>query len=454
MKILLHIFVLLLVSLQGNNARAQSFVNGDLDGIVNFDIAPTGWLQIPQTDPACQALPSALQATTDLVDSTGPNVTGGVAGIAQSGTTFTSGLHAGNTSSNLLWHEGIKQDVSGFVIGATYEISLYQTVLKQENCLDQSGSWRVYLDDILIETTTPTTSALAFDDLNLIWENRIVSFTATSTSHTIKFISWDDDANIQTSYTDITGALRMGIDNISFILPNPDPPFVHLGPDTLLCLGSSLVLDTTSPNSTYLWQDNSTNPTFTVNQAGTYWVDVSNPFGTTRDSITVNYDSIPTVSLENYTIGCPPEPIVLNAISIPSATYLWQDNSTSSSYTAKEVGVYTVTVSNICGSNSASSIITAENCEYQLVMPNVFTPNGDNTNEFFTPVFEQGISEVEFLILNRWGEVVFTSSELSPGWNGEHNGIPCSAGVYFWKVHAQDFEGSSFTTHGNLHLIR
>jgi gliding motility-associated-like protein len=431
---------------------AQSFVNGDMDGIVNFDNAPTGWTHIPHTDPACQAS-TAPGATVDVADSTGPSSTGGIAGFAQSGLTFCTGLHS-SIQPNLLWHEGIMQDVSGFVIGATYEISLYQTVVKQTNCVDQSGSWRVYLDGILIETTAPTTSLIAHDDLNLQWENRIISFVATANTHTIKFIPWDDDGSIESSDTNTAGGLRMGIDNVSFILPNPDPLAVDLGPDTILCLGSSLVLDATYPNSTYLWQDNSTSPTFTVNQAGIYWVDVTNPFGTTRDSIVVNYDSIPTVSLDNYTFSCPPEPIVLNANSIPSASYLWQDNSTNSSFTASEVGVYTVTVSNICGSNTATSIIDAEDCEFQLEMPNVFTPNGDNLNEYFAPVNAKGISEVELLILNRWGEIVFQSSELSIGWNGEHKSAPCSDGVYFWKVHAHDFDGNSYTVHGNLHLIR
>ena len=448
----LQIPVLLFICCLGNFSRAQTFVNGNLGGIVNFESVPTAWTQIPFTDPICQGN-SAPSATVDVADFTGPSISGGVAGIAQSGPTFCTGLHS-SIQPSLLWHEGIMQDVSGFAIGAIYEISLYQSVVKQTNCIDQSGSWRVYLDGLLIGTTMPTVSLLPADDLNLQWENRIVSFTATANSHTIKFIPWDDDAVIESSTTDTGGGLRMGIDNITFILPNSDPPQVDLGPDTLLCIGNSLLLDATFPSATYLWQDNSTNPTFTVNQAGIYWVDVTNPFGATRDSIVVSYDSIPTVSLNDYTLGCPPEAIILDASSIPSASYLWQDSSTSPFFTVIEPGIYTVTVSNFCGSSNGTSIVDQENCAYNLEMPNVFTPNDDGTNEFFIPVEANGISEVRLIVLNRWGELVYENDELSPGWNGKFQENPCASGVYFWKIDTQDFNGEQYSSHGIVHLIR
>lgn len=451
----LRIFSFFLVLCCANSADAQSFVNGDLDGIVGFTNAPTGWSHIPFTDPVCLASPTAAQATVDIADINGPAAISGIAGTPQSGTTFCTALHASIFVTSLTyWHEGIMQDVSGFAIGATYEISLYQAVVQQANCLDQSGSWRVYLDGLLIGTTAPTASIIAYDDLNLQWENRVVSFTATSASHTIKFIPWDDDLSTETSYTDVTGALRMGIDNISFILPNQNPPSVDLGSDTTLCLGSSMVLDATYPNSTYLWQDSSTNPTFTVSQAGIYWVDVTNLFGTVRDSIVVDYDSTPTVSLNDFTLSCPPEPLLLNAVSNPNVSYLWQDNSTGSNYSVSEPGAYTVTVSNVCGSSSATSTIDMEDCEFVLEMPNVFTPNQDNTNDFFIPIEMNGISELKLIIFNRWGQILYETNDLSPSWDGKFKGNPCTTGVYFWKIEASDFYETSYSFHGNVHLIR
>ncbi len=49
-------------------------------------------------------------------------------------------------------------------------------------------------------------------------------------------------------------------------------PKVKLSNDTTLCIGKTIFLDATNQNSTYLWQDSTTNPTYTVNQQGLYWV--------------------------------------------------------------------------------------------------------------------------------------------------------------------------------------
>ncbi len=185
-----------------------------MNGSVNFVSVPSGWTQIPDTDPNCQATGPA-QATVDVVDPTGPSLTGGVAGNPFAGSTFCSALHSSDGAS-LLWHEGIEQTLTGFTIGQSYEISFYQTVVKQQNSIDESGSWSVYVDGTLIGTSAVSTSTLAFDDINLQWDCRTVSFTASATTHTIQFLAQDDDANLLNDPGDPTGALRMGIDQVSF----------------------------------------------------------------------------------------------------------------------------------------------------------------------------------------------------------------------------------------------
>ena len=64
---------------------------------------------------------------------------------------------------------------------------------------------------------------------------------------------------------------------------------VSLGRDTVLCNGETLLLDATAPNTTYLWQDLSTNPTYTVTKEGTYRVTVSDSCGSKSDTIHVRY---------------------------------------------------------------------------------------------------------------------------------------------------------------------
>lgn len=118
---------------------------------------------------------------------------------------------------------------------------------------------------------------------------------------------------------------------------------VDIGPDTTLCYGETLLLDATSPGSTYTWHDMSTNPTYNVTVAGIYFVEVSNGLCMGQDTIVVMYTPIPAPNLGPDTTLCPGDQILLDA-SQPGATYLWQDNSTQATLVAMQAGTYWVEV--------------------------------------------------------------------------------------------------------------
>ncbi|MEX2380053.1 MAG: kelch repeat-containing protein, partial [Vicingaceae bacterium] len=120
-------------------------------------------------------------------------------------------------------------------------------------------------------------------------------------------------------------------------------PTIDLGADTTLCQGDSLYLDATTANSTYLWQDNSTDSTFAIGQAGQYWVEVTTNGCSSRDTIEVNYNPTLIVDLGNDTTLCKSDLLTLDA-TISGATYQWQDNSTDSIFTVNQAGTYYVAV--------------------------------------------------------------------------------------------------------------
>ena len=82
-------------------------------------------------------------------------------------------------------------------------------------------------------------------------------------------------------------------------------------------------------------------------------------------------------------------------------------------------------------------------CEYDqptVICPNVFTPNGDGANDLFQLDVTNAI-RVEFVILNRWGSVMYETSGLSPVWDGMGFGQPAEDGTYFVKYTVTGVDG-------------
>ena len=237
------------------------------------------------------------------------------------------------------------------------------------------------------------------------------------------------------------------------IVINPIPT-IYLGNDTSICQGNVLTLDATTSNANYLWYDNSTNPTSSVTNAGSYWVEITVNSCSASDTIIVSLDSIPIVDLGNDTIlPCFEEDFMLSAF-ISNGNYLWQDNSTGASYTITEEGTYWVEVSNSCGSVRDTVIIGMEKCPITLEMPNVFTPNGDGKNDLFIPIIMEGIQDANITIYNRWGQELYNSSDITIGWNGNCGGGDCTDGTYYWIVNYTDVKNNTGTLKGFTSLLK
>jgi gliding motility-associated-like protein len=138
------------------------------------------------------------------------------------------------------------------------------------------------------------------------------------------------------------------------------PPAFDLGNDTTICENSTLILNPNIQNATYVWQNNSSQPTFSVNQAGVYWVDVSTGNCLVRDSINILTQNAPIVNLGNDITLCNGTSTVLNAF-YTGANYSWQDNSNSPTLMIDQPGTYWVDVSNICGTLRDTFILTIQN---------------------------------------------------------------------------------------------
>lgn len=93
--------------------------------------------------------------------------------------------------------------------------------------------------------------------------------------------------------------------------------------------------------------------------------------------------------------------------------------------------------------------------DYAVYVPNVFTPDGDGTNDLFFPVMG-GVQakNLEFMIFNRWGEMIFFGNGLKSAWDGTHENVKCKEDVYVWKVKVTDYLDVTHEYIGHVTLLR
>ena len=109
-------------------------------------------------------------------------------------------------------------------------------------------------------------------------------------------------------------------------------------------------------------------------------------------------------------------------------------------------GCYYVTALDSLGNESDSSNhVCVENCPFYS-LPNTFTPNGDGSNDLFQPYPYKFIERIELVVFNRWGQIVFETSDPQINWNGQNsNGKDLSQGVYHYVCRVFESRGQGVT---------
>jgi gliding motility-associated-like protein len=125
----------------------------------------------------------------------------------------------------------------------------------------------------------------------------------------------------------------------------------------------------------------------------------------------------------------------------------------------EEDQLYTVEVS-VGGCVVVDSLLLRVNKDEEYEQANIFAPNRNNSNEFFTIVGGPEFRQVKVLrIFTRWGEMVFENFNFQPnvpsfGWNGRFNGEVMKPGVYVWYAEVQLIDGRIIVLKGDVVLIR
>ena len=166
------------------------------------------------------------------------------------------------------------------------------------------------------------------------------------------------------------------------------------------------------------------------------------------------------VSTENPSIINPS--VSFTDLSIDPVFWRWSfgdgDSATvkNPQHSYRDTGVYNVKLivqnAKMCF-DTIQKTITIKN-EFVIYFPNTFTPNDDGVNDRFKPL-GVGVVEFKMLIFDRWGEVIFTTSDMQKGWDGTKQGYneKCVLDTYVYLAIATDDLGIKHEYKGHVNLL-
>ncbi len=148
-----------------------------------------------------------------------------------------------------------------------------------------------------------------------------------------------------------------------------------------------------------------------------------------------------------------------NSSGDESLSYSWYFNDNkgfstehkNTTYLYNEPGEYKVvlvTKNNWTCADTIMKIVKVES-DFAMYVPNAFTPNGDERNDVFLPVV-RSVKKYDLKIFDRWGKMIFQTTDPNQGWDGTYNGVICKQDVYIWKIHVVSLDGKEKFETGNV----
>ncbi len=277
---------------------------------------------------------------------------------------------------------------------------------------------------------------------------------------------WQDSINSPTFRIDQPGSYRLLAQKLNcersdtlVVVVNPLPVF-SLGPDLHLCPGDSFTLSPDLTTGNLSWHNGDSVLQFTGNTSGLYWLEMEDNDCTFRDSVEITNSDPILITLGKDTTLCEGKSYALDATHPNVQNYLWHDGTITPIKEINQPGLYQVELSDGACSFTFDIEIFFRECHYFAVyIPNVFSPNGDGVNDEFLPLINPDIQidRYEFQIYDRWGSLVFSSSDPNQSWDGKINGEISNQDVFvnYLYVEYQDDDGpGTFKKGSSVTLIR
>ncbi len=311
-------------------------------------------------------------------------------------------------------------------------------------------------DAINVVFSTPITPVDLGEDVDLCIGDSLLLDVSTPEAD----YRWQDNSSGPTYDITGPGLYWVELSNVcgmvadSIFVTYTSPPFVDLGENLELCTGETALLDVSDVEGDLTWHNGSSTSTFLIMEPGVYWVMATNQCGIDSDTMEAFYFDPPQADLGNDTIICFDETFLLD-VNLPVTDYVWQDNSTNSSFLVNAPGLYAVTVSNLCGVDSSAINVEFDNCMFcDIYIPNVFSPNDDGRNDSFVPLSNCNLENYQLTVFSRWGEQLFETNDPGQSWNGKFRGTSLSPGVYVYQIKFRYLRGVEKIKTGSITLIR
>lgn len=386
-----------------------------------------------------------------------------------------------------------------FDAGAGYSYSWFSGDVTQTVGINVTGNTLVYVtvsnscgsatDSVMVNVSpTPTidagpdatlcpgdtlalSSATTSGSGTLLWTTSGTGSFTSASSLNPSYIAGSDSGSVTLTLT-LTDSCGSYSDNL-IITMNPAPTGLLTATDTV-CYGEIIFLDYTGNATTLLWTggagdiaDSSLFSTIYTPAMGedgtvTFHATYTNICGTVTDSVvvwiadsnTADFDWSPSQIYVGTTVQ------FNNLSGAGNTSYGWNfgDSATSTvsdpSHIYNNPGTYSVTLEGTdaagCPASVTHSLVVLP---ADTLIPNVFSPNGDGINDnlvFTLPPLRQ----FHVQVFDRWGKLMFTSTDIKNSWDGTVNGKPCPEGVYFFELRASLLQAGTIQYAGNATLLR
>ena len=253
-------------------------------------------------------------------------------------------------------------------------------------------------------------------------------------------------------------------------------PPVHVSADTAVCYGQAVTLKA-SGGILYTWSPVAglshpqlANPRALPLKTTRYTVKITDQNGCSdRAAVTVTVkDSLLKAGIAGTTVVCPGDIAIFKDSSIGKiAGWRWDFGNGQTSLlqnpppqvfppaAANSNYQVTLVVTDTAGCSGTASQTVQSPASCLIAVANAFTPNGDGLNDYLYPLNAWKAAQLEFLVYNRYGQLVFKQQHPADRWNGAVNGALQEAGIYVWVLRYIDRDtGNKVSRKGTAVLIR